>query len=382
MSAALVSPAYAVWRGARAPRPAPAAVAAFAGAPGGRRRALSARPAAAAHEGDSASWYQPCAASTDEFLALLRERRPGVAAPQQPGVVHLVGTGPGDPGLLTLRAVQLMQSADVVLYDRLVSEDILRLVGPSALMVYVGKQRSFHTRRRAAACRQEEIHELLCHFAREGASVVRLKGGDPFIFGRGGEETEYLQARSVRVNVVPGITAAAGVAAELGLPLTHRGLATSVRYLTGHSRAGGEETAGGTVAAAAVDPATTLVVYMGLATLPALAEQLAAGGLPADTPAVAVERGTTPEQRCVYAPLRELSAAVAEARLASPTLVVIGPVVSVAPGWRRFRATGARLQEGRGGGAEDGGAGRGARVAPEELRGEALERALAAATRL
>ncbi len=153
----------------------------------------------------------------------------------KPGAVYLVGTGPGDPGLLTLRAVQLMQTADVVMYDRLVSEDILELVHPGALMVYVGKQRGFHTRT------QEEIQELLGFFAGEGATVVRLKGGDPFVFGRGGEEVQHLGALGVSVHVVPGITAAAGIAAELGIPLTHRGLATSVRFLTGHSREGGED---------------------------------------------------------------------------------------------------------------------------------------------
>ena len=146
----------------------------------------------------------------------------------------LVGVGPGDPGLLTLRAYQLMRRADVVLYDRLVSNEILNLVRAEARMVYVGKRAGYHTRT------QEEIHELLAAFADAGATILRLKGGDPLVFGRGGEEFEFLREHNpnVRVEVVPGITAAAGVGSELGIPLTHRGVATSVRLLTGHLREG------------------------------------------------------------------------------------------------------------------------------------------------
>ena len=147
------------------------------------------------------------------------------------------------------------------------------------------------------------------------------------------------------MRVVPGITAAAGIAAELGLPLTHRGLATSVRFITGHAREGGEGALGESLGAAAADPATTLVVYMGLSTLGALGAELAARGLPPTTPAVAIERGTTPRQRCVYAPLAQLAARVADAGLQSPTLIVIGQVVSVAPGWRRARESGRPLQD-------------------------------------
>jgi len=261
-----------------------------------------------------------------------------VARAGGPGCVYLVGTGPGDPGLLTLKAVRLMQTAHVVLYDRLVSEDILRLVGADTLMVYVGKQRSYHTRT------QGEIHELLRLFAADaGATVVRLKGGDPFVFGRGGEETQYLSERGVAVRIVPGITAASGIAAELGIPLTHRGLATSVRFLTGHAREGGQPELDAAVATAC-DPHTTLVVYMGLATLPSLAAELAAGGLDPGTPAVAVERGTTPEQRAVWAPLGALQREVAAAQLQSPTLVVIGAVVALAPGWAAARREGRALQ--------------------------------------
>ncbi|KAK9850443.1 hypothetical protein WJX84_011166 [Apatococcus fuscideae] len=161
----------------------------------------------------------------DHLLQLLRARQSSPA--ECPGEVYLVGTGPGDPGLLTLKAVQLLQTADVVLYDRLVSTDILKLIHNGARMVYVGKESSFHTRT------QDEIHELLCQFAQEHVTVVRLKGGDPYVFGRGGEELQYLEERGVQVHCIPGITAASGISAELGIPLTHRGMATSVRFLTG-----------------------------------------------------------------------------------------------------------------------------------------------------
>jgi uroporphyrin-III C-methyltransferase len=329
------------------------------------------------------------------LLALLRARRAEAGdAPRQPGRVHLVGTGPGDPGLLTLSALRLMQRADVVLYDRLVSPEILgawprgsraragvqraplrcggastdfatrvpvlraELVGPGARLVYVGKAAGFHTRT------QDEIHELLqarrppstslapCtlfsftlsfgvltrprhqEFACAGATVVRLKGGDPLVFGRGGEESDYLRSRGIDVAVSPGITAAAGIAAELGIPLTHRGVANSVRFLTGHSREGGEEPAEAVAALGAnADAATTLVLYMGLATLPALSAALREAGLDARTPAVAVERGTTREQRRVFARLGGVAAATRAAGLASPTLVIVGHVVALSPLW-------------------------------------------------
>ncbi|BDA44210.1 Siroheme synthase [Coccomyxa sp. Obi] len=250
-----------------------------------------------------------------------------------PGSVYLVGTGPGDPLLLTLRAVQLMQSADVVLYDRLVSHDILRLVHAGAKMVYVGKEAGLHTRS------QDEIHTLLCQFAEKGSTVLRLKGGDPFIFGRGGEEAEYLRRRGISVHCVPGITAASGICADLGIPMTHRGLATSVRFLTGHSREGGEEELDASMQTIA-DAHTTLVVYMGLGTLPKLAQQLQAAGCNPDMPAVAIERGTTPEQRTVFAPLCVLASEVAAAQLKSPTLIIIGEVVALSPAWGLQLSTG------------------------------------------
>ncbi|PAN29565.1 hypothetical protein PAHAL_5G234800 [Panicum hallii] len=242
-----------------------------------------------------------------------------------PGRVALVGTGPGDPELLTLKAVRAIEAADLVLYDRLVSNDVLDLVGEGARLLYVGKTAGYHSRT------QEEIHELLLSFAEAGANVVRLKGGDPLVFGRGGEEMDFLQQQGIRVEVIPGITSASGIAAELGIPLTHRGVATSVRFLTGHSRNGGTDPL--YVAGNAADPDTTLVVYMGLSTLPSLAPKLMNHGLPLDTPAVAVERGTTPQQRMVFSLLKDLVDEVKSADLVSPTLIIIGKVVALSPFW-------------------------------------------------
>ncbi|KAL6785798.1 UPM1 [Auxenochlorella protothecoides x Auxenochlorella symbiontica] len=327
-----------------------------------RRRTRSSRHRGACRVSTTCGAAEPDNDSfLDGYLRVLRKHKPELVA--RSGRVHLVGTGPGDPELLTLRAHRLMQGADVVLYDRLVSPEILDLVGPSTLTVYVGKQRGFHTRT------QEEIHDLLAAFAREGAEVVRLKGGDPFIFGRGGEEVAYLAARGIEVHVVPGITAAAGIAADLGIPLTHRGLATGVKYLTGHAREGGSIEGGLTEAAA--DPDATLVVYMGLGTLRELAAALAARGLSQHTPAAAVERGTTPGQRAVFGTLRTLPEAVASAGLASPTLLVIGRVVSLAPGWQAAcRADG--------GTAMVAGLGSGARGSFQQANGSGAERGSAA----
>ncbi|KAA0058657.1 uroporphyrinogen-III C-methyltransferase [Cucumis melo var. makuwa] len=254
-----------------------------------------------------------------KLLEVLREKRVSSGCDDGkcgPGNVFLVGTGPGDPELLTLKAVKVIQSADLLLYDRLVSNDVLELVGPDARLLYVGKTAGYHSRT------QEEIHELLLNFAEAGATVV---------FGRGGEEMDFLQQQGIQVKIVPGITAASGIAAELGIPLTHRGVATSVRFLTGHSRKGGTDPL--FVAENAADPDSTLVVYMGLSTLPSLALKLMHHGLPPDTPAAAVERGTTPQQRTVFAHLKDLADEIKAAELVSPTLIVIGRVVSLSPHW-------------------------------------------------
>lgn len=218
--------------------------------------------------------------------------------------------------------MNLLQKADVVLYDRLVSPEILSYVNPQATMIYVGKQSGFHTRSQA------DIHVLLRHFAAPGKTVIRLKGGDPFIFGRGGEEQQFLQQVGVQVNTVPGVTAAAGIAAALGIPLTMRGVASSIRFITGHAKEGGVMDVG------TVEHGTTLVVYMGLGTLDQLVEQLEHGGLGRHVPCVAVENGTTENQRVVVARLGQLSAKVSERGLKSPTLIIVGEVVRMARVWQ------------------------------------------------
>ncbi|KAK1382746.1 Urophorphyrin methylase 1 [Heracleum sosnowskyi] len=264
-----------------------------------------------------------------KMLEVLREKRErnggGESGERKVGDVYLVGTGPGDPELLTMKAMRVIQSADLLLYDRLVSNDVLELVGNNARLLYVGKTAGYHSRT------QEEIHELLLCFAEAGATVVRLKGGDPLVFGRGGEEMDFLQQQGIQVKVIPGITAASGIAAELGIPLTHRGVANSVRFLTGHSQKGGTDPL--FVAENAADPDSTLVVYMGLSTLPSLVMKLMHHGLPHDTPAAAVERGTTPQQRIVFAEIKDLADSIASAQLISPTLIIIGKVVALSPLW-------------------------------------------------
>ncbi|CDP07712.1 unnamed protein product [Coffea canephora] len=263
-----------------------------------------------------------------KLLQVLKEKRENEVGigKRGPGNVFLVGTGPGDPELLTIKALRVIQSADLLLYDRLVSNDVLDLVSPDARLLYVGKTAGYHSRT------QEEIHELLLSFAEAGATVVRLKGGDPLVFGRGGEEMDFLQRQGIAVKIIPGITSASGIAAELGIPLTHRGVANSVRFLTGHSKNGGTDPL--FVAESAADPDSTLVIYMGLSTLPSLASKLMCHGLPPNTPAVAVERGTTPQQRTVFAELKDLSKEISLHQLVSPTLIMIGKVVALSPLWK------------------------------------------------
>lgn len=271
-------------------------------------------------------------AATEQHVRL--RQQPATAAKEAVGAsmppcvplptVFLVGVGPGDVELLTLKALRVMGKADLVLYDRLISPEILQLVNPNAAMLYVGKASGLHTRR------QEEIHELLLRFAMSGKTVCRLKGGDPTVFGRGGEEMEYLEAHGVPVAVVPGITAASGIAANLGVPLTHRDHADGVRFVTGHARSEcTDDVATRYSWQTLADPKCTLVIYMGLSTLPELTAGLIDAGLASDTPAVAVQDGTTPTQRVVAAGLGDLHDAVGAAGLRSPTLVLIGQVVSL-----------------------------------------------------
>ncbi|HHI5410419.1 uroporphyrinogen-III C-methyltransferase [Vibrio metoecus] len=236
----------------------------------------------------------------------------------QAGEVALVGAGPGDPELLTVKALSYLQQADVVLYDYLVSDDIMALIPTETILVCVGKRAGHHS------VPQEKTNQLLVDFARQGYRVVRIKGGDPFMFGRGGEELEVLFEAGVKFQIVPGITAAAGATAYAGIPLTHRDYAQSALFVTGHLKAQAEDLDWSTLARGQ----QTLVIYMGLSNAAAIAEQLQQHGRDANTPVAIIERGTQTSQKVRIGTLQTLPSLAIQAQ--SPALIVVGEVVALA----------------------------------------------------
>jgi uroporphyrin-III C-methyltransferase/precorrin-2 dehydrogenase/sirohydrochlorin ferrochelatase len=256
-------------------------------------------------------------AGNEASAAAALEEQLSIAQPRSRGFVSLIGGGPGNPDLLTLRALRAMQSASVVLYDHLVAPAIVDLARRDAERIYVGKEQDNH------ALDQREINALMVRLAREGKHVVRLKGGDPFIFGRGGEEIEALAGHGIAFEVVPGITAAAGAASYAGIPLTHRDYAQTCVFVTGHLKNGAPQLDWKALA----QPRQTLVVYMGVHGLASICRGLAENGLPADTPAALVEKATLPEQRVVEGTLASLPGRCLKEKVKPPALLIVGEVV-------------------------------------------------------
>ncbi len=235
------------------------------------------------------------------------------------GKVFIVGAGPGDPELLTLRALRLMRQAEAVVYDRLVGKDILALIPASAQRIYAGKKSGNHS------LPQDEINRLVLGLARRGMKVVRLKGGDPFIFGRGGEELQFIAEHGIPFEVVPGVTAASGAACYAGIPLTHRDYAQACVLVTGHPREGGRELAWSMLAR----PAQTVVIYMGLGQIREICAGLIEHGRGHDTPVAVVERATTDAQRVILGTLRTIAGKCTRSKVRSPSLIIVGEVVSL-----------------------------------------------------
>ncbi len=235
--------------------------------------------------------------------------------------IYLVGTGPGDPELLTVKALRLLQDADVVVYDRLVSEEILQQIPAGVSRIYVGKKTGKHT------LPQDEINALLVRLAETRRTIVRLKGGDPFVFGRGSEEAEYLARHGVPFEIVPGITSASACTTYAGIPLTHRGLAQGVQIITGHCRA---DLPLDLDWQSLADPTKTIVIYMGLANIGLICDRLMQAGLSEETPAAAIADGTTLKQQRLITTLSRLSQETRQHGLQAPVLFVIGRVVRMA----------------------------------------------------
>lgn len=236
------------------------------------------------------------------------------------GKVYLIGAGPGDPDLLTVRALRLLQAAEVIVHDRLVSPEIMALTPPAARRIPVGKAAGFHS------VPQDRINDMLVDLARDGHTVIRLKGGDPLIFGRGSEEAERLAAAGIAYAYVPGITAAQGASASTGVPLTHRGLATGLRYVTGHrARDAVLDLDWDSLA----DPDTTLVVYMGAANMAEIAAHLIAAGMPVDLPVLAVAHATTPRELRMLSNLARIGADLARTPMEAPVLFIVGRVAGL-----------------------------------------------------
>lgn len=237
----------------------------------------------------------------------------------RPGVIYLVGAGPGDPGLLTLRGAEILRQVGAVVYDRLANPALLKLARPDARLIFAGKAKDNH------ALVQEKINRVLVELAREGLAVCRLKGGDPFVFGRGGEEAAHLKAHGIPFEIVPGVSSAVAAPAYAGIPLTDRGVAGSFTVVAGH-----RDPASGQLAidwANLARGADTLVVMMGLGSLETIARELIAHGRPAETPVAVIQEGTTERQRVVSAPLSEIARCVAKEQIEAPALIVIGQVV-------------------------------------------------------